>query len=71
VENHGTYDTVTVTWDTYAHAAAWGGRLGEAYGEEVAAVGDVSEDGEGVGVRDGGAGGDAMLRFLLSSLLFV
>jgi hypothetical protein len=34
--------------------AAQGGRLGEAYGEEVAAVGDVSEDGEGVGVRDGG-----------------
>jgi hypothetical protein len=31
-----------------------GGRLGEAYGEEVAAVGGVGEDGEGVGVRDGG-----------------
>jgi alkyl hydroperoxide reductase subunit AhpC len=28
-----------------------GGRLGEAYGEEVAAVGDVSKDREGIGVR--------------------
>jgi hypothetical protein len=34
--------------------AAQEGRLGEAYGEEVAAVGGVSKDGEGVGVRDGG-----------------
>jgi hypothetical protein len=37
--------------------AARGGRLGEAYGEEVAAVGGVGEDGEGVGVRDGGGDG--------------
>jgi hypothetical protein len=45
------------TWDTYTHVAllaAQEGRLGEAYGEEVAAVGGVSKDGEGVGVRDGG-----------------
>jgi hypothetical protein len=57
VENHGTYNGDTVTWDTGSHEAARGGRLGEAYGEEVAAVSGVGEDGEGVGVRDGGGDG--------------
>ena len=33
------------------------GPLGEAYGEEVAAVSSILEDGEGVGVRDGGGEG--------------
>jgi hypothetical protein len=32
---------VTVTWDAYIHVAVQEGRLGEAYGEEVAAVGGV------------------------------
>jgi hypothetical protein len=57
---HTTYDRDTVTWDTGSHEAAQGGRLGEqAYGEEVAAVpvGGIGEDGEGVGVRDGGGDG--------------
>jgi hypothetical protein len=38
-----------------------GGRLGEAYGEEVAAVGDVSKDREGIGVRDGGGDGSEVV----------
>jgi hypothetical protein len=36
---------------THTHMGRPGGRLGEAYGEEVAAVGDVSKDREGIGVR--------------------
>jgi hypothetical protein len=46
---------------TCGGSGSGGGRLGEAYGEEVAAVGDVSEDGEGVGVRDGGGDGSEVM----------
>jgi hypothetical protein len=38
-----------------------GADLGEAYGEEVAAVGDVSKDREGIGVCDGGGDGSEVV----------